>query len=81
LPGEGVASNTLRASNATKQRSRGPQSRIDRIITRARAIAAHTGANPDVVGTIFRAMIAALIDAELRIRATLQEPVFSGSSP
>jgi isochorismate pyruvate lyase len=53
---------------------RGPQSRIDRIITRARATAAHTGGDPDVVEATFRAMIAAFIDAELRIHAKLQEP-------
>ncbi|MCI2419103.1 chorismate mutase [Saccharopolyspora sp. K220] len=50
---------------------RGPQSRIDHIITRARVIATDSGADPDVVETTFRAMITAFIDAELRIHATL----------
>ncbi|MEB3366349.1 chorismate mutase [Saccharopolyspora mangrovi] len=50
---------------------RGPQPRIDHIITRARAAAVETGANPDVVEATFRAMIKAFIDAELAIHATL----------
>jgi isochorismate pyruvate lyase len=50
---------------------RGPQSRIDDIISRARASAESTGADPDVVETTFRAMISAFIDAELRIHAGL----------
>ncbi|TDC92122.1 chorismate mutase [Saccharopolyspora aridisoli] len=50
---------------------RGPQSRIDHIITRARTAAMETGANPDVVEATFRAMISAFIEAELTIHATL----------
>ncbi|WP_433871788.1 chorismate mutase [Saccharopolyspora sp. CA-218241] len=52
---------------------RGPQSRIDHIITRARAAAVDLGADPAVVEATFRAMIKAFIDAELTIHATLDK--------
>ncbi|MGB8963621.1 MAG: chorismate mutase [Pseudonocardiaceae bacterium] len=48
---------------------RGPQSRVDHIIGRARATAEDRGADPQVVEDTFRTMIAAFIDAELRIHA------------
>jgi isochorismate pyruvate lyase len=52
---------------------RGPQSRIDHIIGRARTIAVDAGADPDVVETTFRAMITAFINAELRIHAAMHQ--------
>jgi isochorismate pyruvate lyase len=50
--------------------------RVEQVVERVRAVAAETGASPDVVERTYRAMIAAFIDLEL---TTLPPPADGGS--
>lgn len=45
--------------------------RVEQVIAKVRAIASDTGASPEVVERVYRAMIAAFIDEELRLHAAL----------
>jgi len=46
-------------------------SRVEQVIAKVRAIAVHTGASPEVVEQVYRAMIAAFINEELKAHAAL----------
>src|ERR1700754_2664501 len=50
---------------------RGPASRVEQIVAKVRAMAEERGLEPEVAERTYRALIAAFIDAELRIHATL----------
>jgi isochorismate pyruvate lyase len=45
--------------------------RVEQVIAKVRAMANETGASPDVVEQVYRAMIAAFIDEELKVHGTL----------
>lgn len=45
--------------------------RVEQVIAKVRGIAAETGASPEVVERVYRAMIAAFIDEELQVHAGL----------
>jgi isochorismate pyruvate lyase len=45
--------------------------RVEQVILRVRDSAEHEGASPDVVERVYRAMIAAFIDEELRAHARM----------
>lgn len=45
--------------------------RVEQVIAKVRAIASETGASPEVVERVYRAMIAAFIDEELKLHAAL----------
>ncbi|TWC07575.1 MULTISPECIES: chorismate mutase [unclassified Pseudomonas] len=45
--------------------------RVEQVITKVRGIANETGASPDVVERVYRAMIAAFIDEELKTHSAL----------
>ena len=45
--------------------------RVEAVITKVRALASETGASPRVVEQVYRAMIAAFIDEELKTHAEL----------
>lgn len=46
-------------------------SRVEEVIVKVRAIASETGASPELVERVYRAMIAAFIDEELKVHAEL----------
>lgn len=46
--------------------------RVEQVIAKVRGIAAETGASPEVVEQVYRAMIAAFIDEELEAHGRLQ---------
>jgi isochorismate pyruvate lyase len=46
--------------------------RVEQVIAKVRGIAAQTGASPQVVEQVYRAMIAAFIDEELEAHGRLQ---------
>lgn len=46
--------------------------RVEQVIAKVRGIAAQTGASPQVVEQVYRAMIAAFIDEELEARGQLR---------
>ncbi|CAI8912116.1 MULTISPECIES: chorismate mutase [Pseudomonas] len=45
--------------------------RVEQVIAKVRALAAESGASEEVVERVYRAMIAAFIDAELKAHAAL----------
>ncbi|GLO15019.1 hypothetical protein PPUJ20028_36020 [Pseudomonas putida] len=45
--------------------------RVEQVIAKVRGIAEETGASPEVVERVYRAMIAAFIDEELSVHASL----------
>ena len=45
--------------------------RVEQVIAKVRGIAVETGASPEVVERVYRAMIAAFIDEELQVHAGL----------
>lgn len=45
--------------------------RVEQVIAKVRGIAGETGASPEVVERVYRAMIAAFIDEELKVHAKL----------
>ncbi|MGH8382240.1 chorismate mutase [Pseudomonas sp.] len=45
--------------------------RVEQVITKVRGVANETGASPEVVERVYRAMIDAFIDEELKTHATL----------
>ena len=45
--------------------------RVEQVIAKVRGIAGETGASPEVVERVYRAMIAAFIDEELQVHAEL----------
>ncbi|EIK97233.1 chorismate mutase [Pseudomonas sp. M47T1] len=45
--------------------------RVEQVIAKVRAMASETGASPEVVEQVYRAMIAAFIDEELKTHAAL----------
>ncbi|AYG45538.1 chorismate mutase [Pseudomonas sp. Leaf58] len=45
--------------------------RVEQVIAKVRGIAGETGASPEVVERVYRAMIAAFIDEELKVHARL----------
>lgn len=45
--------------------------RVEQVITKVRGIASDYGASPDVVERVYRAMIAAFIDEELKTHSAL----------
>ena len=45
--------------------------RVEQVIAKVRGIAGETGASPEVVERVYRAMIAAFIDEELQVHAGL----------
>ncbi|MFJ4387386.1 chorismate mutase [Pseudomonas sp. NPDC089408] len=45
--------------------------RVEQVIAKVRGIAEETGASPEVVERVYRAMIAAFIDEELQVHAGL----------
>jgi len=45
--------------------------RVEQVIAKVRGIAGDTGASPEVVERVYRAMIAAFIDEELQVHAGL----------
>jgi len=45
--------------------------RVEQVITKVRGLASETGASPDVVERVYRAMIAAFIDEELKTHSAL----------
>jgi len=51
---------------------RAPQ-RVEQVIAKVKALAVEADASPVVVERVYRAMIAAFIDAELAEHATLQQ--------
>ncbi|WP_295470554.1 chorismate mutase [uncultured Pseudomonas sp.] len=58
------------AFKKTTQDVRAPE-RVEQVIARVRALAEQTGAAPDVVEDVYRAMIAAFIAEELKTHAAL----------
>lgn len=46
--------------------------RVEQVIAKVRGIAEETGASPDVVERVYRAMIAAFIEEELKTHSSLQ---------
>ncbi|WP_213879012.1 chorismate mutase [Pseudomonas sp. dw_358] len=58
------------AFKKTRQDVRAP-SRVEQVIDKVRALAHETGASPDVVEQVYRAMISAFIDDELKTHAAL----------
>lgn len=52
---------------------RAPQ-RVEQVIAKVRALSEQCGANPAVTEQVYRAMIAAFIEAELTEHATLNQP-------
>lgn len=46
--------------------------RVEQVIEKVRSIAEETGASPDVVESVYRAMIAAFIEQELQTHSSLQ---------
>lgn len=46
--------------------------RVEQVIAKVRGIAAETGASPEVVDQVYRAMIAAFIDEELETHGRLR---------
>ncbi|WP_426141077.1 chorismate mutase [Pseudomonas sp. DWP3-1-2] len=46
--------------------------RVEQVISKVRAIADDAGASPDVVERVYRAMIAAFIDEELKAHSVLR---------
>lgn len=47
--------------------------RVEQVISKVRGMAVDAGASPEVVEQVYRAMIAAFIDEELRTHATLTQ--------
>ncbi|MBK4991979.1 chorismate mutase [Pseudomonas sp. S37] len=45
--------------------------RVEQVIAKVRGIAGETGASPEVVERVYRAMIAAFVDEELQVHAGL----------
>lgn len=58
------------AFKQTRDDVRAPQ-RVEQVIAKVRAMATETGASPEVVEQVYRAMIAAFINEELKTHATL----------
>lgn len=46
--------------------------RVEQVIAKVRGIAEETGASPDVVESVYRAMIAPFIEEELKTHSSLQ---------
>jgi isochorismate pyruvate lyase len=51
--------------------------RVEQVISKVRTIANDTGASPDVVERVYRAMISAFIDEELKNHSFLKEKSYS----
>lgn len=49
----------------------GAPNRVEQVIAKVRAMANETGASPEVVEQVYRAMIAAFINEELKVHAAL----------
>lgn len=47
--------------------------RVEQVISRVRGIATDSGASPNVVERVYRAMISAFIEEELKTHSTLKE--------
>ncbi|MBC3957185.1 chorismate mutase [Pseudomonas triticifolii] len=47
--------------------------RVEQVISKVRGIANDSGASPDVVERVYRAMISAFIEEELKTHSTLKE--------
>ncbi|HJR27071.1 MAG TPA: chorismate mutase [Pseudomonas sp.] len=47
--------------------------RVEQVISKVRAIANDSGASPDVVERVYRAMISAFIDEELKTHSALKD--------
>jgi len=55
--------------------------RVDAVVARVRESAVSAGSSPEVVGRTFRALIAALVDLELVVRAREDSSVRRGELP
>ncbi|MBI6739542.1 chorismate mutase [Pseudomonas syringae] len=70
LAKRGKLVNQAAAFKKTTDDVRAPN-RVEQVISKVRAMANETGASPEVVEQVYRAMIAAFIDEELKAHAAL----------
>lgn len=70
LAKRGKLVNQAAAFKKTTDDVRAPN-RVEQVIAKVRAMANETGASPEVVEQVYRAMIAAFIDEELKAHAAL----------